>query len=395
MALAAGVFLASCSSDELTNGIQPGEGTQTLKIGSVVTADFGGSSMSISSQSNESAVKRMASAEEVGATEIGYFYVRVDSKVPTTEEEEQGMATSVTSYYPQTKSATDYEFEAMQKLVYPAKALYDEEQPEYLLDSYGLATVEAFAEDAPSMEDVRASFRGAPVTYHGEVVYDEAAGINKLADYKVIWYVVKRVIDYKNVIHVDGALVPKDVEKAPLPEEEKKKEGTEADKSDESEKKIEEQKKEEEEQKKQEETPRDIIIDIDVDRDMVLEADDFAIRKSGVSEYVAYEKVVDANTLEYNGVTITRGSDMKLTIAGLDKLDWSEEGTIWTFETYLWADPENVPATWAMGDDDEEFTIEDPNFDIECHYYKGFQSEGSVPYIKVSVHVSKKVATVE
>jgi len=383
--VALAVGLASCSSDELTNGIQPGEGTQTLKIGSIVTADFGGSSMSISSQ--ESAVKRMASAEE--ATEIGYFYVRVDSKVPTTEEEEQGMATSVTSYYPQTKSATDYEFEAMQKLVYPAKALYDEEQPEYLLDSYGLATVEAFAEDAPSMEDVRASFRGAPVTYHGEVVYDEAAGINKLADYKVIWYVVKRVIDYKNVIHVDGALVPKDVEKAPLPEEEKKKEGTEADKS--GEKKIEEQKKEEEEQR--EETPRDIIIDIDVDRDMVLEADDFAIRKSGVSEYVAYEKVVDANTLEYNGVTITRGSDMKLTIAGLDKLDWSEEGTIWTFRTELWADPENVPATWAMGDDDEEFTIEDPNFDIECHYYKGFQSNGSVPYIRVDVHVSKKVAT--
>lgn len=375
-ALAMGAFLVSCSSDEV-NGGKVKDDLSNLKIGSSITADFGNSSMSISSTSNSSNAKKAAAYEE---TETGYFYVRVDSKVPDTYDEEQVLASNMVEYYPQTtQGRTDFTFVQMQKSVYP-EAMGEKE---YLLDAYGRYTVEAFAESAPTMDDVIASFKGGAVTYHGNVIYDPSNDIDELDGYKVIWYVVKRV---EGVIHVDGALVPVDQDKVQVTDNEenmKEEKGDDVDKTDQSEKDIEEEQKADE---------VDIVIPIDVtSSDMILEADDFAIRKSGVSEYIATEKVVDANTLEYNGVTITRGSDMQLKISGLDNLDWSEEETVWTFDTYLWAKFDLVPSDWAM-DDDVETTIDDDKYNIECHYFTGFQSEGSVPYIKVSVHVSQKVA---
>lgn len=387
LALTMGFVFVSCSSDIDSNRGDDSSNI-TSKIAKSITANLDGAAITISSSSSDESTTALSRASEYSQTEAAYYFVRVDSKIPTSEQEEQGLAPNTYQYYPQTSTGKSYfECKAMYGYVYP-EMLGDSE---YLLDAYGRATAKTFADAEPSMDDVREGFADAQVTYHDTVVYDKKNGIDLLDNYKVIWYVVKRVDAngnnaYDGVIHVDGALVPKDAETAPLTPDENSKKDTEVDKTEESKKEIEEEK---------EASNIDIEIPIDVTYDMVLEADDFDIRKSGIEGYVAYEKTVDANTLEYNGVTITRGSDMKLSISGLDNLDWSEEGTIWTFEAFLWAKFELIPSTWAMGDDDDVEIIPNSKYLIERHYYKGFQSNGTVPYIKVSVHVSKKEATEE
>jgi len=382
MALAIAALAVSCTSDNLVPATEePTAPESTVRMGESVGADLGESTISISSTNGTSSAKKRAASAETPVT--AYFYVRVDSRIPSTEEEEVVMSVSTKDYYPQTEyGGSDKDFAPMQKPIY-VSMLGDNH---YLLDTYGRQTVEVFAEGEPSYEDVVASFKGKKVTYHGEVIYDPANGIDLTDNYKVIWYVAK-VEDSDGCYHVDGALVPKDAEKAPVTKWEQDKLGTEDDKSEESKEEIE---------KEKEASEADIVVPLDVDYDLVLEVDDFDIRKSGVADYVAYEKVVDGNTLEYNGVTITRGSDMKVKISGLDKLDWSEEGTVWTFEAYLWAKFDLVPSDWAYGDEDKSYTLESGCYDIEVHEYKGFQSEGTVPYIKVSVHVTKKAeATTE
>lgn len=292
--------------------------------------------------------------------ETGYFYVRVDSRVPETYDEEQFISLNMVDYYPQNDGKTDFGFSSMQKKIY-VDAIGEKE---YLLDRYGKYTQDAFVEGYPGMNAIIESFKGGDVTYHNEVIYSESQGINKLDDYKVIWYVVKRVDEY---IHVDGALVPIDKDKVDLIDNDKKdieNKGEDVDKTNDV----------------------DIIIPIDVDKDIVLEVDDFDIRKSVIDEYVAYEKDSENNQLTFNDVIIYRGDDMKLCIDNIDALDWSDKNTIWTFDAYLWT--KEYIDNWSQ--DDAEYIIDNDKYLIECHTYKGYQSNYTVPYLKISVHISLK-----
>jgi len=389
-ALIMSAFLVGCSSNEEEEVVKPTQ-QEELRIGDAVTADFGTSTMTISSTGTTSSAK--APKRAATQTETGYFFVRVDSEVPTSQQQEVIMGVSVEDYYPQNSTydrknhaynySSSFDVLEMQEQIATAACGTNK----YVLDQYGKYIEENVLTNQPDMADIRVAFGDGKVTYHGIVVYDKKAGIDLLDDYKVIWYVAKQNAE-DGKWHVDGALVPKGIDKAPVPEGDKKDaEEKDGDKTEESEKEIEKEKEEEKEQSNE----TDIEIDIDLDSDLVLEVDDFDIRKSGVDDYVAYEKPVDSNTLEYNGVVITRGSDMKLKISGLNNLEFDDENTVWTFEAYLWPKFDTtIPEGWEYGETDKVGTIDNALYNIEYHYYQGLQSVGTVPYAKVSVHVSKK-----
>jgi len=345
-----GFLFCSCTAFDITN-----EEVKVQSINNKIELTYDSTNVSITQYSSK--------ATRATDYELGHFYVRVDSKIPENEGEEQIMKSVQRDYYPQTEwGGTDKNFVAMQRPIYTnILGEYN-----YLLDVYGLQTIKTFVNGEPTMDDIISSFKGKSVTYHGNVIYDLTNGINELDNYKVIWYVVKKEdSDY----HIDGALVPKDVSKAPITTAEKDSIGSESDKSTDSEKELIENT-----------DTADIIIPIDVDYDIVLEVDDFDIRKDGVSDYIAY-----GNTLEYKNVRISRGNDMKLTISGLESLDWSNNA-IWTFEAYLWAKSELI-SDWAMTDD-IEYSYSTGIYNIEVHYFREFQSNETVPYIKLSIHVT-------
>lgn len=376
------LFVVGCSTNDEEVVVQPTQ-EEELKLAESITADFGTSSMTITSGSSTSQAKRNqpgsggdnwgpdgnrddngdGTETDKGDTETttatAYFFVRVDSYIPD-EDSEKDAAKITSDYYPQTSiGGTDFEFPSMQRKI----NLEPLGTAKYLLSKTGISEDVFTEEGTPDMAAVRAAFKDGVITYNGEVIYNTNDNTDELDGYHVVWYVAK--VDNKGRYHVDGALVPADQTEVTLPDEEKKEEENSDD--------------------------TDIEIDLDLDEDLVLKVDDFDIRKSGVDEYVAFEKLVDSNTLEYNGVTITRGSDMKLKISGLNNLDWSAEGTVWTFEAYLWAYYDLIsPEDWSYGDTDKSGTIDNALYNIEYHYYQGFQSEGLVPYVKVSVHVTKK-----
>jgi len=141
----------------------------------------------------------------------------------------------------------------------------------------------------------------------------------------------------------------------------------------------------------------DIILDIptDIDREWILDADDFAIRVDGA--YLEHPDPVN-NQLELNGVKITE-DNLRITVSGTDKL---EKGKEYTYEVWLWVRPESwaaftdaEKAAWVAGDGEgtditDKCTIGVPEgFTVRKNVYTGLSGHKDTPYIKVSIHIVK------
>lgn len=141
----------------------------------------------------------------------------------------------------------------------------------------------------------------------------------------------------------------------------------------------------------------DIILDIptDIDREWILDADDFAIRVDGA--YLEHPDPVN-NQLELNGVKITE-DNLRITVSGTDKL---EKGKEYTYEVWLWVRQESwaaftdaEKAAWVAGDGEgtditDKCTIGVPEgFTVRKNVYTGLSGHKDTPYIKVSIHIVK------
>ncbi len=137
----------------------------------------------------------------------------------------------------------------------------------------------------------------------------------------------------------------------------------------------------------------EVIIPTDIDRDWFLEADDFMIRVDG--DYIEPVKTAAA-AAKLDRVQITE-DNLKVTIENVNDLD--RRGTVYTYETWIWVKPESwitfssdVQNPWMNGVDITkkcQLLVPD-GFDASYNVYKGAQSNGTVPYIHLSVHVTKK-----
>ena len=174
-----------------------------------------------------------------------------------------------------------------------------------------------------------------------------------------------------------------------------------------------------------------------------IEADDFAIRVNGdyIPEIVPTEKVYQ---WAENGVVIAEKDGLAVSLFGLDKLDFTDEQTDYTFELYMWVANEkyaydgtesvvelfddNMKANWitegawsdaltldgvlagnggetgvdltkTISEQENPYIIgkgltDDLDLLIRYNVYRGLQGNGlNTPYIKVSISVTKNKLT--
>lgn len=347
-----------------------------------VTANFGKASMTVTATTGEnmekgdvkynrrtskviySSASQIRNIIKAGGPVYASFYVRIDGAVPDNEvNTNHWVSQDACYYYPEG-------FPFVTRQVDASKM-----GPNlFVIDRYG-AAVKACLLDEPTMADMKAHFYSNVLKYHDTVIYDKARGIDLLNDYKIIWYVIKYQGTGDNVIHVDGAIVPKNATSTPVSEDESEEIGGENDQTEET---------------YNEQDDENITVNVNVNADLLIQFDDFDIRHSGQDGYVYYQRDIDANSLTYNELTLSRDEHMNVNVTGLNKLDWSGENTVWTFETWMWAKdlPKSEYGNWKQ---DTKGTI-DSNliYNVEYQVFQGFQSNGTVPYVKVSIHVTKK-----
>lgn len=126
----------------------------------------------------------------------------------------------------------------------------------------------------------------------------------------------------------------------------------------------------------------DISIIIGTTESFVAKVDDFAIRKDGVY-FDEFVKPTDNSMKQDNGALIVRDG-IKLTVSDLDELDFI--GTVeYTYECWLWTDRYvNIIDTNLKTD-----SISYKPYTVRYQTYSGHQSNETVPYIKVSIHITK------
>lgn len=143
-----------------------------------------------------------------------------------------------------------------------------------------------------------------------------------------------------------------------------------------------------------------IVIPNDIEREWFLEADDFAIRRDGVFE----QNIVPVNnTVERYGAKITE-KNLVVNVENVNNLDFTTTKE-YTYETYLWVTKESW-STFTAAQKEEFFSdarqgdgtditarcqITSPEgYEVRYNVYKGLGGQNDTPYIKVSVHITKK-----
>lgn len=147
--------------------------------------------------------------------------------------------------------------------------------------------------------------------------------------------------------------------------------------------------------------PTDVItvtIPTDISREWFLEADDFAIRVDG--EYLEHVIPVE-NKVEMANVKISE-RNLVISVENVKNLDFSTKKE-YTYEVWLWVKEESWQSftaaekeTWVSGDThgtditNASVAKGPEGYEIRYNVYKGLGGQKNTPYIKVSVHVTKK-----
>lgn len=262
-----------------------------------------------------------------------YFFIRIDGNLVEGSE-------SAKKYYPQKENGTAYQGELNRGVIKTAGVNWKsgEKESRYLFSSNGSALSDLLIE-VPNVHDLVGE----------NLEYDSLT-------MKVIWYVAKYTYSHW---HVDGIIAPRDKESVDDIE-----------------------------------LPDSIVGDRisvsfspGISEDLVCKADDFLIRIDGV--YVDSLVVKDDNTVENSNVLIS-SNGFSVT---LDKINNIEPGKEYTYEVWFWINYEEylkLPETDRIGEIEGNEIYDSNRYEVRSNIYKGIGGHLDTPYIKVSIHVTKK-----
>lgn len=235
------------------------------------------------------------------ATADAYFYVRVDSRIPTCG------AMPASKYFPQTASGNSIFVSGNKGKIdtnYPYKSGTEYGYTGYVYDTEGKATLNAIVE-APELSDLLAANRN--------YTWGDLAGLNT-DTLKVMWYIVKKEggiwhvdgvltgVHTQNIVEVPGVEKDDRIDETTVPDVTPDPVTPDADKNVEVD--IHQQKHQDWDEIKTSIHIRDLVdtvtVTIPIGRDYMAEADDFAIR-----EYTFWTDIAHLQTSHPIKVTVS------------------------------------------------------------------------------------------